>query len=395
MLNFPLRPFSEYINIKLEGLNGQLPNLDLVNLVQKLAIKERLPCGYKMTNTKRHTAAQSWRRNAEKMWSMVLTQANGVPTGNHGLYHRYGIEAVTLEGVSKKSAGNSAASIMSLLKLVEGISRSLNNLLEKFHQSFFFYVIVAHDRFVSIGDYMPCIGLMGGSLLIKAFLHWLESNDESESDSLSPAKDSFDLLRVGLIFIVAHALGFLTIYLPSMKVLNDAVFAYGITTEVQLFVEFVAISVIGLLLGSLMRVKSQVDVHILHIVGLLELGTILLVVGMLNFSLGFLLCLVTVPVAINLRAWGDGRLTAIKKAVLVLIHPVVLSGGIVLLLTIVQFAGLTPLDLAKQTLSATMNAFTFSVIDSIVSQSKREFGVGKSNTISCIPFRSTAIGSSI
>ena len=32
-----------HLNVKVEGLNGQLPNLDLVNLVTKLAIKEGLP----------------------------------------------------------------------------------------------------------------------------------------------------------------------------------------------------------------------------------------------------------------------------------------------------------------------------------------------------------------
>ena len=114
---------------------------------------------------------------------MVVTQASGVPTGNHGLFHRYGIEAVTLEGVSKKTASKTSTnSLLPLLKVVEGMSRSLNNLLEKFHQSFFFYLIVAHDRFVSIGDYMPCIGLMGGALMIKAFLHWLELNGKPSGE---------------------------------------------------------------------------------------------------------------------------------------------------------------------------------------------------------------------
>ena len=32
-----------HLNVKVEGLNGQLPNLDLFNLVTKLALKEGLP----------------------------------------------------------------------------------------------------------------------------------------------------------------------------------------------------------------------------------------------------------------------------------------------------------------------------------------------------------------
>ena len=34
---------------------------------------------------------------------MAMKQATGVPTGNHGLFHRFGIEALTIEGVRQKS----------------------------------------------------------------------------------------------------------------------------------------------------------------------------------------------------------------------------------------------------------------------------------------------------
>lgn len=39
------------------------------------------------------------------MMSMVMIQATGVPDGNHGLFHRFGIEAITLEGHEKKGRG--------------------------------------------------------------------------------------------------------------------------------------------------------------------------------------------------------------------------------------------------------------------------------------------------
>ena len=43
------------------------------------------------------------------MLYMMWNQALGVPTGNHGLFHRYHIEAITLEGVkimnSRKTMG--------------------------------------------------------------------------------------------------------------------------------------------------------------------------------------------------------------------------------------------------------------------------------------------------
>lgn len=39
--------FSDYIDVKVEGLNGQLPNLDLVNLIHKMCIKSYVHHSYK------------------------------------------------------------------------------------------------------------------------------------------------------------------------------------------------------------------------------------------------------------------------------------------------------------------------------------------------------------
>ena len=52
-------------------------------------------------------------------------------------------------------------------RVVEGVFRSLNNLLERFHQSFFFYLLPSTDRYVSIGLYMPPFALMAIAGVIK------------------------------------------------------------------------------------------------------------------------------------------------------------------------------------------------------------------------------------
>lgn len=358
--------FADYINVKLEGLNGQLPNLDLVNLVQKLSNKEGISCGYKMTSTRRHLASQSRWKNIEKMLMMVLTQSSGVPTGNHGLFHRFGVEAVTLEAVHRQQTQNAAISLSSLLKIVEGISRSLNNLLEKFHQSFFFYLMVANDRFVSIGDYMPSVGLMAGALMIKAFILWLELNQEDEDKTKEKVKQRFDLIRVGIIFIAAHALGFLAINAPFFSLFNILVNSLSLTTETVLFFQFAIISAVGFLIANFLTLKSNFDTEIMQIVALLELGTILLVVSMLNFSLGFLLSAITVPLAGNLCCF-KAKLRPIKKLLLLLMHPICICFVVVTLLTTVQYPELAALELATRSFTATKNAFVFSVVDSVVS----------------------------
>ena len=43
-----------------------------------------------------------FQQSLETMGRMMVQQATGAPSGNHGLFHRYHIEAVTLLGVKVK-----------------------------------------------------------------------------------------------------------------------------------------------------------------------------------------------------------------------------------------------------------------------------------------------------
>lgn len=54
-----------------------------------------------------------------------------------------------------------------LARLLEGMYRKLNNLLERLHQSYFFYLMPSLSRFVSIGYYMPAFGLLAVILLLR------------------------------------------------------------------------------------------------------------------------------------------------------------------------------------------------------------------------------------
>lgn len=45
--------------------------------------------------------------------------------------------------------------------------RKLNNLLERLHQSYFFYLLPSLARFVSIGVYMPAFGFLILILVLK------------------------------------------------------------------------------------------------------------------------------------------------------------------------------------------------------------------------------------
>ncbi len=99
----------------------------------------------------------------------MKAQGAGRPTGIHGVFGSYGIEALTLEAYQPgpRRTRDYHIGLEAMGRILEGTLRSLNNLLERFHQSFFFYVLPSAHRYISIGSYMPAVGLMVAALLLK------------------------------------------------------------------------------------------------------------------------------------------------------------------------------------------------------------------------------------
>jgi glycosylphosphatidylinositol transamidase len=386
-INFEIQDFDvNFNNLKIEGLNGQLPNLDLHNLVVKLSHKNGIPIGYKskMTEHARDDAVA----NLLSLLSMMWTQSSGVPNGNHGLFHKYGIEALTIEAVKRETTNaknnNVQHKIMALLKIVEGISRSLNNLLERFHQSFFFYVIVSADRFISIGDYMPCVGLMSASLLIKSFLLWLMANNKSDDDEEGENADkseddkivivrkstrTIDYLKIGTIILCSHIVGVAALMVTTNKPIHNYLYALNIPTQTGIFYTVIFIVAVSVLLPKLLRLNT-IDAQYLNIVLLIELGTMLLSVSMLNFSLGFFLCVFIAPFAILINIQENSRrnlfVFLIRTLLHLLIHPITVVYGVICALSFMAFNEMNMNYIMEKSFSATIDAITFAVVDSLI-----------------------------
>ncbi|KAL9974545.1 hypothetical protein ACROYT_G011593 [Oculina patagonica] len=171
-----------FFQIAIEGINGQLPNLDLVNTVFRLCRKERIPASLHTEGYHEHLGA--WADSVQSLVTMVMMmfyQASGRASGNHGLFHRYRIEALTMkEGGENWEYGRG---FLETGKVIEGIFRSLNNLLEQFHQSFFFYLLPESHRYVSIGLYMPPFGCLLLGPVIMAIVYWTLAGSAPENGS--------------------------------------------------------------------------------------------------------------------------------------------------------------------------------------------------------------------
>uniref|UniRef100_A0A915Q2H4 Glycosylphosphatidylinositol anchor attachment 1 protein n=1 Tax=Setaria digitata TaxID=48799 RepID=A0A915Q2H4_9BILA len=146
------------MNIEHNMVNGLLPNLDLINLMAKLADKfglvpEVFNQGYQ----------GSWWDLIDTTSKAMLSQAFNEREGLHSIFGPYGIQAVTIHA---KSVVEGHTSLTDLGRICEGALRSLNNMLEKFHQSYFLYIMTDIRHFLSVAYYMPALGLILFPLLV-------------------------------------------------------------------------------------------------------------------------------------------------------------------------------------------------------------------------------------
>uniref|UniRef100_A0A7N0V9G4 Glycosylphosphatidylinositol anchor attachment 1 protein n=1 Tax=Kalanchoe fedtschenkoi TaxID=63787 RepID=A0A7N0V9G4_KALFE len=187
------------LTIYAEASNGQMPNLDLINVVNYLAVHKQ---GFHVKVDKLLSLLDSkWlrliadfyefagkvARNLNPQWrfgipaldyiegtatlaSSLYTQALGIPTGPHGAFRDYQVDAITVEFAPRflKNKARRTEFLTRAGRLIEGVIRSVNNLLEKFHQSFFLYFLTSSGKFVSVGVYMIAFGLLVAPLPVAA-----------------------------------------------------------------------------------------------------------------------------------------------------------------------------------------------------------------------------------
>jgi len=157
----------ESLHVVYDGINGQLPNLDLFNTAVSIA-SGQLGIGASLQRMWKHN--DSYRERLQTMLRGMVSQGLGHSSGPHSSFIPYHIDAITLQAV-----GEGEQDDMAMGRCIESIFRSLNNLLEHFHQSFFFYLLMQTDRFVSIGTYLPSAMLVAVNFTIMAIASWTRS----------------------------------------------------------------------------------------------------------------------------------------------------------------------------------------------------------------------------
>ncbi|KAK9402796.1 glycosylphosphatidylinositol anchor attachment 1 protein [Crotalus adamanteus] len=311
-------------DVAVEGLNGQLPNLDLVNLFYSFCQKNGLLCTIQgKLQRSDWDSLPAFLHSLQTLLLMVLKQGSGHPQGDHGLFLRYHIEAITIRGINSFRQYKFDMGAMGVT--FEGIFRKLNNLLERLHQSYFFYLLPSLSRFVSIGLYMPAFGFLLLILVLRALDLWMKLSsfdgdgsqlcDGDQASNPAPVEDPRpSLLTLVPPLLICHATG-LALYFVPVWGQQVATEHFPVSEAEAVVLTSIGIYVAGLALPHnthrvLMGSGSNQGWMMLKLFALLYLAMQLSCVALINFSLGFLLTVTMAPVAAIVQPTGPRYLYA-------------------------------------------------------------------------------------
>ncbi|VDO03755.1 unnamed protein product [Rodentolepis nana] len=170
-LEFPSLNLAQ-LDVSYQGINGELPNLDLINTVARLARKHGIPLS--LHGQPQGFIHSSPLPNIRQLISSIWLQGSGSPSGLHGPLINFQIPCLTLRGISSTNQKPNAQFVRQVGSLIEGFLRCLNNLQERMHQSFYYYLLPDIWHYISIGVYTPffCIALAG--ILVQVFRVYIE-----------------------------------------------------------------------------------------------------------------------------------------------------------------------------------------------------------------------------
>ena len=171
------------LDVRIEGLNGQLTNLDLFNVVVEIATRESIDATFhQYSHLFSPDQVEVWLEYAKTIGSMMSTQASTFTNGAHGLFQKRSIQSLTLAAEEEQEdLDYLKADLTQIGKVIEGVFRSCNNMIERFNRSYWFYLLPSTRRYLSIGFYMIPLALIVSPCLLRALVIYLNTLDEFRS----------------------------------------------------------------------------------------------------------------------------------------------------------------------------------------------------------------------
>lgn len=288
----------DYMEVFYEGLNGQLPNLDLINTAVIAASTENLATVIQGVTEQDEsfvrrlmptalaeffgqTQMDVFNRYANRLRIMISGMTRQLTAGISSSPGSEAFSGWRIDAITLRARGTTGPfDITTFGRMAESTLRSINNLLEHFHQSFFFYLLLSPTKFVSIGTYLPSAVLVCASFPLTAI--YLYATKTSRPTSL--VKSFFTIIAV---FGLCTTIGGVLTIVPST--------ALG-PVLTSLFVISGCLPVLSIVApaGPPHPASSPADPNVTMAISLLLHGLVTTALATINFSLAMALGLVTV-----------------------------------------------------------------------------------------------------
>ncbi|KAK4053579.1 Glycosyl phosphatidyl inositol protein transamidase complex subunit [Microbotryomycetes sp. JL221] len=211
-LDYPHHSFS-HVGLYYEGTNGHLTNLDFVNSATSILKHTGIPVilhsdvpeessgltSYLpdfLTTFVKPQIIDTYIKSSKNLVRQLSICAQGRPQGPEGLFGKYRIDALTFFALPAEGPHG----FHTLGRAVESTFRSLNNLLERFHQSFFLYIMTSTDTFVTVGNYLAAPILVGAGLTVSGLQLWSKVDSKTR-------RGSRDVGTASVVIAITHVVG--------------------------------------------------------------------------------------------------------------------------------------------------------------------------------------------
>ncbi|TFK76331.1 Gaa1-domain-containing protein [Pluteus cervinus] len=234
-VDYPGHSYS-HLGIFHEGLNGRLPNQDLVTSLYYVASSNSPVIMYDHLDSRDvpdrrdeldpiplwvprvmrdMPDVRAYAYRAMNLLRHIGYQARGRASGVHGLFHQYRVDAITLFAYPATGPYGFHA----IGRSVEGTLRAANNMLERLHASFFFYLLPVHHEFIQIGKYLPSailisVAMIFGGLKIWSDAGWTRSSIIEQKVTSEPTwtRRRRPVIPSLLIVLATHLMGTLLFF---------------------------------------------------------------------------------------------------------------------------------------------------------------------------------------
>ncbi|KAI6238289.1 hypothetical protein M3Y99_00707500 [Aphelenchoides fujianensis] len=264
-------PEFTHFQIQYLGVNGLLPNLDVFNLFVRLCDK------HGVTSIIQHHHGRGKYANVEILWRGVFAQAFNEVEGIHSVLNHYRIHSVTLKAARNRQYR--AQSTDAAAHVLEAGLRSLNNILEKLHQSYFFYLLVNPNHFLSIAYFFPALAIQTLPFLLQQYRAFAAIRG---FDTPLIAWATTQLWALGVYF--AHVLLYEWLQRPDVRLVEP----FASWSESQWSIAVLAFNVVWPIVFA-SKIYSHAESAIIRCLFFNGLTVVLLCVGLLNISTGLYL----------------------------------------------------------------------------------------------------------